>query len=206
MIRPGQLTEYQSELFSASGKRILLGSRQSGKTETCVHNTIQGIWAGDRVAVIAQGHDMVCQIRDRVVDGLPDDSSHKWMRASLDGGGEAVFVSGYDIHSIDDLYDAVRSDIDVICADEANMLHPELLFTIEREFDDDVLLTATPRAKITPVELWAKHSPYWETRRVSMYDVPFIDAYDVEEYKADMCEERIDTDIYASIPGEDRKV
>ena len=187
---------YQDELAGSSGNRIMVGARQVGKTSTIVHDVVARYRDEQTVLVVAPRQEMVFQIQDMVqaeVDG--HNAVTKRYIESLEHDG---FISFMSATSVDFNTDKIQY-YDAICIDEANYVDQELCFNIQHEFDGDVLLTITPAAKPHIVDMWAKHSPYWQTTQVSASDAPHIDGYSIRDRQALLSTEQQARELDAEI-------
>lgn len=179
-----ELHDYQEELVGGGRNRILIGGRQIGKTTTCVEDAVRDFRNGRNVAGIAPMHRQARELVDHIVSVLEErDVRFRHTRTKItqtNGNGcieilPSTVVDGmkeWNVFSDPFSFD-LRRDRGRVIIDEANYVDQEILFIAER-CDAPVLLTATPAPEKTVVEIWAEHSPYWETTQVSGYGAPHL--------------------------------
>lgn len=198
MSKTNELTWYQEQMVETAQNRILIGSRQSGKTTTVVETAVSRFQNDDTVIVIAPYQRLVQTISEQITQQLPGDITTDKYMTSIEGSGQIRLLSSVDL-SIDQIQRYVTGTVDTVLVDEANYVEQDLLFRIEKELDCDILLTGTPSLETGIVEIWAKHSPYWTKLQIPASDVPHIDGEMVDHYKDSMREEKYRREIEAKI-------
>ena len=163
-----ELTEYQQEIVESTGKHLMVGSRQSGKTEVIVNRVIETLKGNfGSTVVIAPRRDNTDRIsglvRDRHRGGRHTKSVSKDNRRT---------VKYYSSQQVD-YYDNISGRSNVL-VDEANYISQSLLYKINKNFKGNIIMTSTPRPRKTFVEMWAEHAHDWELHHVPAGDVPFL--------------------------------
>lgn len=167
IVDPDELTEYQEQAIGNSRNTVFLGDRQTGKTETAIHDAYRMISMGYDTVFIAPTMRRINMVQDRMgADGnteVVNDSRLYFESAeSIDSYGNIV-NGGYGFEHI--------------IVDESTEVNPELLFGIERwslaDVNRSVLLTGTETSRTTVVELWHEHSPYWKSVSARSSDATF---------------------------------
>jgi len=198
-----ELTNYQKDIRSASGRRIMMAGRQTGKSTIICDEARDRAKSGQRVVVIAINYRMRRELIDMYRE-INSNDSHVLVGGGITiayDSGEINFVAATDIESSrKDVLD--YKVVDAVLVDEANRIDQSILFELDKGdlFGNvsGILLTATPFGEKTIVEIWAEHSPYWDTFHVPSTDAPYIDESRIEELYGSMYSETYQNEIEAN--------
>lgn len=170
---------YQEEVLESGAKRrILIGARQIGKTETVVEDAVQ---AGPQAVIFTASQRHAKLVRDKIRERGYD------MEGSLND--PVIVAPARDI-------DRVKQELDGIVnlyIDEASMLDQDAVFQIIEWDATEVnqwLLATTPRPVPGIVELNARYSRRWQTTHVAAESVEALHPDVTEEWDKSMEEKQ----------------
>lgn len=201
-------------LDSIRDRKILIGGRQIGKTETIVHEAVYRFRHGERVGVGAPTHRHTREIMSRIREHLEHHPLSKNNKLHLvsdkNSGGEIIGVPGNRDYSDFMMGFKMRQEnkrnADAYLIDDSNHVNEGKLRALESSAKDhDIVLATTPGRVRGITDVWAElYNAEWYTVHASSYDPSFTDPEHIDHLVEEWSEEKVKHEIYGRYKREDR--